>query len=113
GDRLLTDPGILMGYVRFRNGVHGYLTAGTGDEYEVRGSEGTLRVLNNGSSVEWRRVRQPGRGLEFEALPPPPVESGTVNGLRDLVAALDGEGEPSGGIDRARASQEIIFAWME
>lgn len=113
GDRLLTDPGILSGYVRFSNGVHGYLTAGTGDEYEVRGSEGTLRVLNNGSSVEWRRTSQPGRRLELESLPAPPVESGTVNGLRELVAALDGDAEPSGGIDRARASQGIIFAWVE
>jgi len=113
GDRLMTDLGILMGYVRFSNGVHGYLTAGTGDEYEVRGSEGTLRVLNNGSWLEWRRVRQPGRRLQTEAVEPPPIESGTVNGLRELVAALDGQGEPGGGIDRARASQEIVFAWME
>ena len=113
GDSLKADPGIAMGYVRFRNGVHGYLTAGSGDEYEVRGSEGTLRTLNGGSGVEWRRARLPWHLLEDEPFPDVARESGTVGGLRELVAALDGGGETSGGIHRARASQEMIFGWVE
>jgi predicted dehydrogenase len=113
GDRLLADPGILMGYARFWNGVHGYLTAALGDEYEVRGSAGAVRVLNNGESTEFRRARERWRRLEAEPLPEASRESGTVNGLRELIQALDGTKETTGGIDRARASQEIIFAWIE
>jgi predicted dehydrogenase len=113
GDCLRVDPGITMGYVRFRNGVHGYVTAGSGDEYEVRGSEGTLRTLNGGSAVEWRRARPPWHLLEEEPFPEVSRESGTVRGLRELVAALDEGGETSGGIHRARASQEMVFGWVE
>jgi hypothetical protein len=102
-----------MGYVRFRNGVHGYMLAGSGDEYEVRGSDGTLRTMNGGMAVEWRRTREPWRILEPEPLPDVPCESGTVCGLKELVAALDGAGETTGGIHRARASQEILFGLVE
>jgi predicted dehydrogenase len=113
GDRLAIDPGIPMGYVRFRNGVHGYLVAGSGEEFEVSGSEGTLRTLNDGLSVQWRRARKPWHLLEEEPFPETPRKSGTVNGLRELVAALDGEGDTTGGIHRARASQEILFGIVE
>src|SRR5262249_41784712 len=113
GARLMTDPGILMGYVRFENGVHGYLTAGTGDEYEIRGHEGPPRVLDNGRETGVRRARQPWRRMGGVPLPAAPIESGTVKGLLELVEALDGAGETSGRIERARASQEIIFAWIE
>jgi predicted dehydrogenase len=113
GDRVQVDPGLGLGYVRFRHGVHGYLTAGTGDEYEVRGSEGTIRTLNGGSEVEWRRARPPWQVLEAEPFPEVPRESGTVIGLRELVAALDGDSETTGNIRRARASQEMIIGWVE
>lgn len=113
GDCLRIDAGITMGYAHFRNGVHGYLTAGSGDEYEVRGSEGTLRTLNGGSGVEWRRAREPWHLLEVESFPDVSQQSGTVSGLRELVAALDEGSETTGGIRRARASQEMIFGWVE
>jgi predicted dehydrogenase len=113
GDRLTRDPGVPMGYIRFRNGVHGYMVAGGGDEYEVRGSGGTLRTLNGGAGVEWRRAREPWGILEPEPFPEVPWSSGTVNGLRELIAALDGGAAPRGGIRRAQASQEILFGLVE
>jgi predicted dehydrogenase len=113
GDRLMVDPGISIGCVRFVNGVHGYITTAPGDEYEVRGSDGTLRTLNGGLAVEWRRAREPWHLLEPEPFPETAVESGTVHGLLELVAALDGTGETTGGIRRARASQELILGMVE
>jgi predicted dehydrogenase len=113
GDRLLVDPGLLMGYVRFANGVHGYLSAATGDEYEVRGDRGSLRLLNNGSGMESWRVNEPGHRRERTARGNAPPGSGTVNGLLELIAAMDGAQQTTGGIRRARASQEIILGWME
>jgi predicted dehydrogenase len=112
GERLTVDPGIASGFVQFETGTRGYLVASGGDEYEARGSEGTLRTLNGGLAVEWRRARAPWRLLEPQPFPESPWESGTVNGIRELVAALDGRGETSGGIRRARASQEIVFGFV-
>jgi predicted dehydrogenase len=109
GDRLTIDPAIPMGYARFVNGIHGYLVAGSGEEFEVVGSEGSLRTLNDGLGVRWRRVRPTWGLLEEEPFPETPRESGTVNGLRELVAALDGGSDTTGGVRRARAGQEILF----
>jgi predicted dehydrogenase len=113
GERLTVDPGIAFGFVQFSGGVRGYVVASGGDEYEVRGSEGTLRTLNGGLGVEWRRAREPWRLLEPEPFPEVAWESGTVAGIRELIAALDGKGETSGGIRLARASQEILFGFVE
>jgi scyllo-inositol 2-dehydrogenase (NAD+) len=113
GERLTTDPGIPMGYARCRNGIHAYMVAGFGFDFEVSGSEGTLRTLNDGMSVQWRRAQEPWRLLEEAAFLDVPRESGTVNGLRELVSALDGQGETTGGIQRARASLEMVFGIVE
>ena len=52
------DPAITSGYVRFANGVHGYNTAGTGPEFEVCGSEGKIRILNNSRECQFRKKSQ-------------------------------------------------------
>jgi predicted dehydrogenase len=113
GDRLTRDPGITAGYVRFRNGVHGYLVASPGHDYEICGDEGTLRTINDGTSVRWLRRHGKWKRLEETEFPEVPGESGTVNGLRELVAALDGHAETTGGIRRAQASQEIVLGLVE
>lgn len=119
GDRLKVDPAVRMGYARFRSGVDAYMVTGPGFDFEVRGSDGSLRTLNEGTGVEWRRARGGTarsvvrRMLEPEPFPEFPCESGTVKGLEELVTALDGEGETTGGIRHARASQEILFGLVE
>jgi hypothetical protein len=105
----MRDPGITAGAVSFRNGVHGYFVASPGHDYEVCGTEGTLRTINDGLNVRWFRKQVQWQHLDEAPFPEVPKESGTVNGLRELVAALDGQAETTGGIRRARASQEIVL----
>lgn len=112
-DRLSTDPGIASGYVRFRNGVHGYLVASGGMEFEVSGSAGKLRTLNNGLAAQWRQARGPWHLLEEAPFPDFPIGSGTVNCIRDLVEALDTGRETQGNIHLARRSQEMILGFVE
>jgi predicted dehydrogenase len=113
GERLTLDPSLRMGFVGFASGAHGYIVSAPGDEYEVRGSDGAVRILNGGIDIEWRRAREPWRLLQSEPLPEAPQGSGTVAGLLELVAALDGESEPSGAARVARAGLELLFAMVE
>ena len=106
-ERLTVDPPIEMGYVRFANGVHGYLVASGGYEFEACGSEGKLRTLSNGKGYTWRRAGE--HGLEEAAGPEVPIESGTLRAMEDLVRALDEDAGTLGGIELARRSQEIIL----
>ncbi|MDP6984354.1 MAG: Gfo/Idh/MocA family oxidoreductase [Candidatus Latescibacteria bacterium] len=108
GNRLTVDPAIEQGYVRFATGVHGYLVASGGYEFEISGSEGKLRTLSNGIGYTWRRTAEFDELVEQDA-PAAPIESGTLRAIEDLVTALDGGSETMGGIDCARLSQEIIF----
>lgn len=112
GDRLTVDPGIPIGYARFASGIHAYMVAGAGFEFEVVGSEGTLRTRNDCQGVEWRRMQERWRLLEPRPFPECPPQSGTVCGIRELLAALDGETEPSGGIDKARAGMEMLLGFI-
>ena len=105
--RLTVDPPVEMGYVRFANGVHGYLVASGGYEFEACGSDGKLRTLSNGAGYTWRRAGE--HGLEEAAGPEVPVESGTLRAIEDLVRALDEDGETRGGIGLACRSQEIVL----
>ena len=108
-NRLDIDPPIYSAYVRFSGGVHGYMLATIGYDWEVTGSTGKLRALNDGQAVELRR--QAGRWKQLEPAPPPelPDASSALKCLEDLVAALDTDRETAGPIGLARRSQEIIM----
>lgn len=112
GNRLNTDPGITSGYVKFKNGVHGYLVAGSGYEFEVSSTKGKLRTLNNGSNCQWRRV---GEWNILEDVPFPTVQrsSGTVKCIEDLVEAIETGRDTQGNIHLACRSQEIIMGIIE
>lgn len=111
-NRVDGDPGIPMGYVRFKNGIHAYLTAGTGYEFEVSGSKGKLRTLNNGLAAQWRKV---GAWNILEEVPFPEIRrsSGTVAGIRDVFQAMETGRETQGDIHLARRSQEMIMGLVE
>lgn len=113
GERLNADPGVASGYVRFANGAHGYLTAGTGTEVEVSGTKGKLRTHNNGAGCQFRRATEPHGILEEAPFPLPPHESGVVCGLRDLAEALDTGRETQGPVHLARRSQEMLMGLIE
>ena len=108
GNRLNTDPGLTMGYVKFKNGVHGYQLVAGGYEFEVSGSKGKLRTLQNGTGLQ-RRVQQ-GEPHRVEGIP---HESGTVNCIKDLLEAISTGRETRGNLQLARRSQEIIFGLIE
>lgn len=111
-NRVASDPSITLGYVRFSNGVHAYLVAGTGWEIEVSGSKGKIRTYADGASVSWRRAGTHG---ELESVPFPDVKgaSGTVRGFEDLAESIRTGREPVGGIRVARRSQEMVLAMVE
>ena len=64
GNRVDDDPGIPMGYVTFKNGVRGYLLASGGFEFEVSGSKGKLRTLNDSVACQWRKIQDEWNILE-------------------------------------------------
>lgn len=113
GNRLNTDPGIANGYVRFKNGVHAYIVAGGGFEFEVSGTKGKLRTLNNGILAQWRRVEEPWHILKEVPFPDVQHASGTVKGIEDIVEALDAGRETQGPVHLARRSQEMLMGFIE
>jgi len=111
GQRLKIDPRLTSGYVYFKNGVHAYLVAAGGYEFEVSGSQGKLRTLSNGIGYTLRLANKFGQ-FEEVAQPPVPITSGTLKGIEDLVAALDGGGDTQGNLELACRSQELILAMV-
>ena len=111
GNRLDVDPAITSGYVRFANGVHGYNTAGTGPEFEVCGSEGKIRILNNSRECQFRKKSH----TFFEEVPFPdvPRTTGTVMGIADIAEAIDTDRETKGPVHLARRSQEMLMGMIE
>ncbi|MBI2505197.1 MAG: Gfo/Idh/MocA family oxidoreductase [Candidatus Latescibacteria bacterium] len=108
GQRLKIDPRITSGYVCFKNGVHAYLVAAGGYEFEVSGAKGKLRTLSNGVDYTWRMADEYGEFREVEG-PKIPIASGTLKGIEDLVATLDSGTDTQGSIELACRSQELIF----
>lgn len=111
GQRLAIDPRLTSGYVCFKNGVHAYLVAAGGYEFEVSGTKGKLRTLSNGIDYTWRAADEHGEFREVEG-PRIPITSGTLKGVEDLVSALDSGGPTQGGIELACRSQELIFGMV-
>lgn len=118
GDEVRKDP-VGQGIIRFENGVTAYaLLSPRRSEWEAICEKGSLTALNNG--IEWQLRRQApidsqGRrmGFEIDEFPEFEPASTTANLIQDLVNALD-TGQPTrGGVDVARASTELIFAFME
>jgi predicted dehydrogenase len=113
GDKLYADPGILCSHVRFKNGVHGYTVAGGAYEFEVLGTSGRMRTLNNGLGGKlWKAQGQWNIQMEVP-FPHVDIESGTVRCIEDLVDALETGRDTLGGIHLARRSQEIILGIVE
>ena len=112
-NRLNVDPGVAAGFVRFHNGVLGYTTAGSGPEFELCGAGGKLRTFDNGLTCQFRQACGAPRALKERPFPEVPMESGTVNGLRDIAEALDDDRETRGPIQLAQRSQEMIMGFIE
>ena len=113
GDKLYTDPGISSGYVRFKNGVHGYMVAGGAYEFEILGDKGRLRTLNNGLRGQLWKPQGDWKMQEEVPFPDVEIDSGTVKCIEDMVEAIETGRETQGNIYLARRSQEIILGIVQ
>ena len=117
GDLIRGDPRA-HGIIQFENGVTAYaqLTNRRG-EHEAVCEEGTVTALNSGNEFAVRRAGPPGRrgrsGLVLGEFPEYDPPSPTLRLIEDLVHSLDTGEPPRGGVRVARASTELLFAFIE
>ena len=104
----------------FENGVRAWSIPAAGWEYEIIGTEGTIRSLNNGAGASLRRV-PPGDGHErkgrskweeapFDFVTP---KSTVVSCLEDLVNAYETGRMSLGNIEIAHHITEACIAVAE
>ena len=118
GDRMLDDP-VGHGIIQFENDVTAYaLNTSRRSDWEAHCENGVVGAMNNGVDWQIRRAGPPdhrGRPGRLVTRPFPEYQrsSSTLNLINDLVHSLD-TGEPSRcGVRVARASTELIFAFIE
>jgi len=111
-NRTESDPGIVMGYIRFKNGTHGVSIPGSAYEFEVDCSNGIIRSLNNGLSFQLRK-RKDQYDIADTEFPDYEIKSGTVGCIEDIVEAIDTDRETKGNIRLARISTEIVFGIVD
>ena len=107
-----------IGQVRFSNGVMCHLlSTSMWAEFAAIGSEGAVDIMNNGVEFALRRRETlcDGRYTEYQPAPFPAFErtSPTVRLIRDLLQALDTDGETRQGVRRAVNTAEIAFGIIE
>jgi predicted dehydrogenase len=114
--RLDRDPTAVFN-IEFEGGLEGLTVPAGYYDFEVYGSEGVIRVANNGGHLSIRkRLHFSDRFQPYmeTMLPPQPVpKSATVRMLEDLVEAHE-QGRPTtGDIDQTHHCTEILFAIAE
>ena len=116
GDTMTEDPAG-YGTFLFANGVVAHaLNTGRGLEIEAICERGVVTALGNGESWAMRKADDTGkRGkgmLVNGVFPHFSTSSSTLNLIEDLVQALDTGGPTTGGVRVARATMELIFAFV-
>ncbi|MEZ4866622.1 MAG: Gfo/Idh/MocA family oxidoreductase [Caldilineaceae bacterium] len=112
-NRLDKDPNGIYQVV-FANGVEATSIHAGAWEFEILGTGGTIRVLNNGDGILLRKAGD-GRGRSLVEVPveTPPAHSTTQFCLEDLVAAHE-EGRPTlGHIEVTHHLTEVCLAIAE
>ena len=108
------DTPLLSALIEFDNGTFAHVAhTGVGRECELVGSEGSVRVFNDGEAVQVRR-RDPASGaLDVVPIEQIGLRSGTVHIIRDLLEAIK-TGKPGrSNLRVAMLSQEIGFGLYE
>lgn len=115
GNHIPADP-LATYQLRFKNGVEAWSIPGGYWEFEVIGSEGSIRSLDNGAKVSLRQPgTQQGRRQLWDEVPFDPVvpKSTTMTCLEDLVQAHE-SGQPTlGHIDVTHHITEATIAVAE
>lgn len=111
------------GFLQFDNGVQALVrTIGSGPaewEFDIIGTEGRLRAINDGEEVEfWKsgKPKLPGRRRELvrQMFPRPRAnESASLRTLKDLVTCLETGKEPNCNGHAGRQALEIAIALRE
>lgn len=112
-NRLDKDPdGIFQ--VVFENGVEATSVPAGGWEFELLGTEGSVRVLNNGERVQLRKTSD-ARGRTFHEVPVPeiPAHSTTQFCLEDLVGAHEEGRQTLGHVEVTHRLTEACLAVAE
>ena len=115
GNHIPADPQATY-HLRFANGVEAWTIPGGYWEFEVIGSEGTIRAQDNGARVSLRQPgAQHGRRQLWEEVPFPEPEhlSTTMTCLEDLVRARESGGQTLGHIDVTHHITEATIAVAE
>jgi scyllo-inositol 2-dehydrogenase (NAD+) len=112
-DKLYMDPGVISGFVRFRNGINGYIVTCGAYEFEVLGTKGRVRTLNNGMGGKLWKAQGKWNIQDEVPFPNVKIESGTVRCIQDLVEAIETGRETQGNIHLACRSQEMIIGIVE
>jgi predicted dehydrogenase len=114
GNRIEKDPGASY-RIRFEDGLEGWsLPVGSWD-FQVWGSEGEIRITNNGLDMELRKATK--LNGKHTVLRPVPVDvptgSMTLACLEDLVDAHEQGRPPLGNVEISHHGTEICFAVAE
>ena len=115
GNHIAADP-LATYQLRFANGVEAWTIPGGYWEFEIIGSEGSIRSLDNGSKVSLRQPgSQQGRRQLWEEVPFDSVipESTTMSCLEDLVSAHESGRPTLGHIDITHHITEATIAVAE
>jgi predicted dehydrogenase len=101
------DPLVRSAHLRFANGVEGRIETGVGYEVEVRTDEAVVQIADNGTRAVLRRASAE-RPFDH-----PPIASGTLAGIDDLVRAIAENRATAGPVEIALRGLEALFAMVE
>ena len=112
-NRLDKDPNCIY-QVIFANGVEATTVAGGKWEFEVIGTQGSVRVLNNGDGILLRKANQ-AHGGAFQTVPVDAIaaHSTTQYCLEDLVAAHEEDRPTLGPVEICHHLTEVCLAVAE
>ena len=106
--------------IGFADGTSAWIVKGHASlsfNYHIRGSEGQMVVFDDGSNAfVWKQAKDEAEPTQLQPLNIPLAEEGWPSGpamVRDLVAAINGDGSPNCNIECARRTTEIGFAIHE
>jgi len=112
GNIIVKDPPG-HGIIQFSNGVTAYVILsgkGNASEHEIICERGTMTQVSNGASWELRVFDNEDGSHQFPYFEP---ASSTVKLIEDLVQSLDNGTTTRGNVRVARASTELLFAFIE
>ncbi|MCZ6635234.1 MAG: Gfo/Idh/MocA family oxidoreductase [bacterium] len=102
--------------LRFENGIEAWSVPAAGWEFEVLGTEGCVRSINNGEGIQLRKAgAMVGKRQGWDDAPVPSVEeeSHVVSCLKDLVDAYETGRQTLGHVEVAHHVTEACFAVAE